>query len=322
MRAVITTKYGPPDVLQLKEVEQPVPHDNEVLVKIHATTVNRTDCALQRAKPFISRFFTGLFRPKSQTPGTEFAGIIEAVGKNVSDFKVGDRVFGFNEFGFGAHAEYMKIAQDKALATMPDDLTFEQAAASTEGAHYAYNFINKVKFEKRETFLVNGATGAIGSAALQLLKNMGAHVTALCDTKNTDLIKSLGADEVIDYTKEDFTKRAQKYNFIFDTVGKSSFFKSKSSLLPRGVYISSELGFMSQNIFLALFTPLLRGKKVIFPLPTNSRGSVLLIKKLIEEGQFNSVIDRKYTLEKIVEAYRYVETGMKTGNVVITCLPA
>jgi len=321
MKAIVHTKYGAPDVLKLKEVSKPVPTDNEVLIKIVATTVNRTDCATIRAKPFFMRIATGLFKPKKQIPGTEFAGEIEAVGKSVSSLKAGDKVFGFDDQGAGAHAQYASIPEDKVM-TMPDGTTYEQAAASIEGAHYAYNFINKVSLKKGQKVLVNGATGAIGSAAVQLLKYNDAHVTAVCATKNIELVKSLGANRVIDYTKDDFTKDETKYNFVFDTVGKSSFFKCKHLLQPGGVYISSDLGYMAQNIFLPLITPFIKaiiGNKItIFPMPVDVRGSIVLIKRLIEQGKFKAVIDRKYPLEQIVEAYRYVEQGQKTGNVVIT----
>ena len=322
MKAIVYTKYGPPEVLRLKEVEKPVPKDNEVLIKIHATTVNRTDCAILRAKPFISRFVTGIFKPNKPIPGTEFAGKIEAVGKNVTSYKVGDKIFGFDDNGSGSHAQYMTISEDKALTTIPKNITYEQAAASTEGAHYAYNFINKVNLESGQKVLVNGATGAIGSAAVQFLKYFGVDVIAVCNTKNIELVKSLGANKVFDYTKEDFTKDNQKYDFIFDTVGKSSFFKCKQLLQPGGIYISSDLGFMAQNIFLPLITPIIKpiigNKKTIFPLPTDCKGSIRFIKKLIEKGKFKAVIDRKYPLEQIVEAYKYVEKGQKVGNVIIT----
>ena len=322
MKAIVYTKYGPPDVLQLKEIAKPIPKANEVLIKIHATTVNRTDCATIRAKPFFMRIVTGLFKPKKQIPGTEFAGEIEAVGKSVSSLKVADKVFGFDDLGSGSQAQYMTISEDNGLTTIPRDTTFEQAAASTEGAHYAYNFIKKVNLKSGQKVLVNGATGAIGSAAVQLLKYLGLKVTAVCNTKNIELVKSLGADKVIDYTKEDFTKDEEKYNFIFDTVGKSSFFKCKPLLQSGGIYISSDLGYMAQNVLLPLITPIIKpmigNKKTIFPVPTDIKGSILLIKKLIEEGKFKAVIDRKYPLEQIVEAYKYVEAGHKTGNVVIT----
>jgi len=320
MKAVVCTKYGPPEVLQFKEVEEPVPKEDEVLIKVHAATVNRTDCALLRAKPFVIRFVTGIFKPKKQIPGTEFAGEIEAVGENVTSFKVGDRVFGFDDIGSGSHAEYMTISEDKALTTIPGDMTYRQAAASTEGAHYAYNFIKKVNLKSGQRILVNGATGAIGSAAVQLLNCYGANVTAVCRGKHFELVESLGANEVIDYTQEDFTECDRTYSFIFDTVGKSSFAKCKPLLEPGGAYISSELGYMAQNLFFALTTPILSNKKVKFPLPTDCRGSVLFLKQLIEEGRFKAVIDREYPLERIVEAYTYVERGQKIGNVVVTII--
>ncbi len=318
MKAIVYTEYGPPDVLLLKDLEKPVPLENEVLIKVHAATVNRTDCAMLRAKPFIMRFFTGLFKPKRPVLGTEFAGEIEAVGKDVSLFKAGDRVFGFDDNGLSSYAQYMTMKEDMAFTKMPENIGYDQAAASCEGAHYAYNFIKKVVIKKGDKVLVNGASGGIGSAALQFLKYYGADVTAVCSSKNTELMESLGADRVIDYLKTDFTKDAQKYSFIFDTAGKSSFSKCRPLLKEGGVYISSELGPMAQNIFLPLLTAVTGKKKVIFPFPTDCMRSILFIKTLIEKGYFKTVIDRKYPLENISEAFRYVETGEKTGNVVIT----
>ena len=318
MKAIIYTQYGPPDVLEVKDVNKPVPAANEILVRVKAATVNRTDCAVLRAKPFIMRFAMGLLKPKKQIMGTEFAGEVEAVGAAVTLFKTGDRVFGFNDLVLSSYAQYLTIAENKGLTTIPDNIDYEQAAASCEGAHYAYNMINKTKLTSGQKVLVNGASGGIGSAAVQLLKYFGAHVIAVCNTKNLELVKSLGADQVIDYTTSDFTKTGKKYDFIFDTVGKSSFGKCKPLLNGGGVYISSELGRMAENIFFALFTPLAGNKKVIFPIPKDIKGSVLFIKKLMEEGKFKTVIDRKYPLEQIADAFRYVETGQKTGNVVIT----
>ncbi len=321
MKALVYTHYGPPEVLELCEIEKPVPKEGELLIKVHAATVNRTDCATIRAKPFFMRIVTGLFKPKNQTPGTEFAGEVKAVGRGVSSLKTGDRVFGFHDQGSGSHAEYMTISEENVV-TMPQNLSYEQAAGSFEGAHYAYNFINKVPLEKGESVLVNGATGAIGSAAVQLLNYFGVHVTAVCATNNIELVKSLGAERVIDYTQEDFTQDAQRYAYVFDCVGKSSFFKCRQLLKPGGVYISSDLGYMAQNIFLPLITPvikpLLGNRKTIFPTPVDTRKSLLLITKLIEEGRFSAVVDRTFPLEQIVEAYRYVEQGHKRGNVVIT----
>ena len=322
MKALVYTKYGPPDVLQLKEVAKPTPKDNEVLIRVYATTVNRTDYATIKGIPFFARLITGPFKPKKQIPGTEFAGDIEEIGENVTSLKVGDRVFGFDDQGAGSQAQHMTISEDKALTTIPGNITYEQAAASSEGAHYAYNFINKVNIKRGQKVLVNGATGAIGSAAVQLLVYYDVNVTAVCNTNNMELVKSLGANRVIDYTKEDFTKDEEKYNFVFDTVGKSSFAKCKALLQSGGIYISSDLGYMSQNLFLPIITPIIKpmigNKKTIFPIPRDTRRSILLIKKLIEEGKFKAVIDSKYPFEQIVEAYRYVGRGQKTGNVVIT----
>lgn len=318
MKAILHPKYGSPEVLQVSTAEKPVPGEDEVLVRVKAITVNRTDCAILRAKPFVMRFVTGFLKPEKIIPGTDFAGIIEAVGKDVATFKVGDKVFGFDDSGLSSSAEYMTLSADKALTTLPGNVSYEQAAASSEGAHYAYNMLKKVNLKSGQKALVNGASGAIGSAALQFLKYFGLDVVAVCGTKNVELIKSLGADQVLDYAREDFTQTDQKFDFIFDTVGKSSFAKCKSLLNPGGVYLSSELGWMAQNIFFALFTPIFGKKKVIFPIPSDIKGSLLFIKKLMEEGKFKPVIDRQYPLEQIAEAYRYVEKGQKTGNVVIT----
>ncbi len=318
MRAITYTKYGPPEVVKLTEVAKPVPKENEVLIKVYATTVNRTDCGFRSAEYFISRFFSGLFKPNLQILGNEFAGEIEAIGKNVSSFIIGDKVFGYNDTRFGAHAEYMTIAENDSITTMPDGLTYEQAAPVCEGGHYALCDIRAAKVKNGQNVLVNGATGAIGSAAVQLLKHFGANVTAVCGTKNIELIKSLGADFIIDYTKQDFTEIDKTFDFIFDAVGKSSYGKCKPLLNERGIYISTELGKNSENILLALTTPLLGGKKLLFPLPTINKKDVVFLKELVETGKYKPVIDRKYRLEQILEAYKYVETGQKTGNVVIT----
>lgn len=320
MKAVVYDNYGPPDGLDLAEVEVPVPNDHQVLVRVYATTVNRTDCATIRAKPFFMRIVTGLLKPKKRIPGTEFAGKVIKKGNRVSTLRVGDRVFGFNDEGAQSHAQILTIDEHNAV-TIPGDISYTQAAACSEGAHYAINFINKVDLKKGQKVLVNGATGAIGSAAVQILSYYEADITAVCATKNIELVKSLGANNVVDYLKEDFTEAGQEYNFVFDAVGKSSFFKCKHLLVPGGVYISSDLGFMAQNIFLPLVTPILKPlighKKTIFPAPSNIRRSLLQIKHMMEQGKFRAVIDRQLPLEQIVEAFKHVETGQKLGNVVI-----
>ena len=317
MKAVVHTKYGPPEVLQLKEVEKPTPKDNEVLIKVHATTVNRTDCGFRSAEYFISRFWSGLIKPKYQTLGCEFAGVIEEVGKDVTSFKIGDKVFGYNDSKFGAHAEYMTLAENEAITKIPGNLSLEEAAPITEGAHYALCDIRAAKVISGQNVMIYGATGAIGSAAVQLVKYFGANVTAVCSTQNVELVKSLGADVVVDYTKQDFTKIDQTFDFVFDAVGKTSFGMCKPLLKDKGIYISTELGKNAENIFLALITPLFGGKKVLFPIPSISKEDIIFLKSLVEAGKFKPVIDRRYKLEQIVEAARYVETGQKTGSVVI-----
>jgi len=319
VKAAIHTSYGPPEVVRITEVGMPVATDDQLLVKIHATTVNRTDCGYRAAKPFILRFFTGLIRPKRTVLGTEFAGEVEAVGSNVTSFKVGDRVFGYIEGRFGAHAEYLTVPEDASVAIMPANVTFDEAAASTEGSHYALANIQAAKIRSGQDVLVNGATGAIGSAAVQLLKSLGAHVTAVCSTEYLPLVERLGADRVIDYRTADFTADEQTYDVVFDAAGKSSFGRCKRLLKPNGIYLSTDLGPFPQNPILALITPLFRGKKVLFPIPRHDQQMVARIKGLLESKAFKPLIDRRYPLDEIVDAYRYVETGQKIGNVVI-CL--
>jgi len=323
MKAAVLTSYGPPDVVRISEVEKPAATDNEVLVKVHATTVNRTDCGWRAAKPFITRFFTGLVRPRVTVLGNEFAGEVEAVGSGVTSFEVGDRVFGFTGDRYGAHAEYLAMPEDGLLAAMPANLTYEEAAPSTEGSQYALSFIRKAAIQRGQDVLVNGATGAIGSAAVQLLKNLGAEVTAVCDTEHDELVRGLGADRVIDYTAEDFTKDEQTYDVVLDAVGKSSFGRCRRLLKPGRIFVSSDLGPLSQNPILALVTPLFGGKKVYFPIPRKpDQEMARYFRELIESGAFKPLIDRRYPLDQIVEAYRYVETGRKIGNVVISVQPS
>jgi NADPH:quinone reductase-like Zn-dependent oxidoreductase len=323
MKAAVHIRYGPPDVVRIAEVDRPTTKGHEVLVKVHATTVNRTDCGFRAAKPFFVRVFSGLLRPKATILGCEFAGVVEAVGSGVTSFEVGERVFGFSEWRFGGHAEYLSMPDDGSLATIPATVTYEEAAPSTEGSHYALACIRKAKIVSGQHVLVNGATGAIGSAAVQILKSLGAVVTAVCGTEHVELVRGLGADRVIDYTAEDFTKDEETYDAVFDAVGKSSFGRCKRLLKPRGFYLSTDLGPLSQNPILALITPLLGGKKATMPIaPKYDQGLVTHFKEMIESGAFRPVVDRRYRLEEIVEAYRYVETGRKIGNVVISVEPS
>lgn len=322
MKAAVNTRYGPPDVVQIAEVAQPAIGDTDVLVRVHVATVNRTDCGFRSAKPFIVRAFSGLIRPKVTVLGTEFAGVVAAVGPGVVSFTVGDRVFGYNEDRWGAHAQYLTIPQDGPIASIPATVSFDQAAASTEASHYALASIRKTKVREGQDVLVNGATGAIGSAAVQLLKVVGATVTAVCDTPHVQLVQDLGADRVIDRSTQDFTKDEQTYDVVFDAVGKSSFGRCRPLLKPRGIYASTDLGPWAQNPILTLATAPFGGRKAMLPIsPRYDQELVEYFRGLIESGQFRPVIDRRYGLDEIVDAYRYVETGQKIGNVLITVEP-
>jgi NADPH:quinone reductase-like Zn-dependent oxidoreductase len=317
MKAAVHTRYGPPDVVHVVDVPTPTPKDHEVLIKVHATTVNRTDCGLRGAKPFFVRAFTGLARPRVSVLGNEFAGEIEALGPGVTSFAVGDRVFGYDDTVCGAHAQYLTIREDASLARLPANLTYSQAAPATEGSHYALASIEKAKIRAGQRVLVNGGTGAIGSAAVQLLASRGVHVTAVSDTTHLELVRRLGAERVIDRTVADFTQDVQTYDVVFDAVGKSSFGRCRRLLEPRGAYLSTDLGPGAQNPFLALVTPVLPGKSVLFGFPRHDQAMMNYFKGLMESGLFRPVIDRSYPLAEIVQAYRYVETGQKVGNVVI-----
>lgn len=312
MKAIINTEYGSADVLKLQEIEKPTPKSNEVLVKIYGTTVNRTDTGLRSAEYFISRLFTGLFKPRFQTLGSEFAGIIEQIGENVKSFKVGDEIFGLSTSTFGTHAEYLAIPESASIALKPKNFTFYEAACIGEGSYLALNYLEKFKIDKTTKILINGTSGSIGSSGLQLAKYFGAEVTAVTDTKNIALAKTLGADFVVDYTKEDFTDTDKKFDLVFDAVGKSSFFKCKKLLKENGTYFSTELGYLFQNVYLPLFT-----KKIIFPIPKDTKEQVEFFKDLAEKGHLHAIIDRQYTLEEVAEAHRYVEKGMKVGSVSI-----
>jgi NADPH:quinone reductase-like Zn-dependent oxidoreductase len=316
MRAVVHDRYGPADVLRLEEVPQPVPKDDEVLIKIHATTVNRTDTALRAAEPFASRFITGLRRPKRKILGSELAGEIEAAGTAVTEFEVGDQVFGVNPWKFGTHAQFVCMRESSSLARKPAGTTFEEAAAVCDGAILALGCLRPAGLRKGKAILVYGASGSIGTAAVQLARYFDADVTAVCNTKNVEIVRSLGADKVIDYTREDFTKNGQTYDVIFDAVGKHSFRRCQGSLNRGGFYLATDLW---QNLVLALWTSRIGDKRVVFPIPPRyTKKDVLFLKQLIETGKYRAVIDRCYPLEQVIEATRYVETGQKTGNVVLT----
>ena len=317
MRAVVFDTYGAPEVLRLEEVERPVPKADEVRVKIHATTVTRSDCAVRAGKPFISRFFTGLRRPKQRILGTELAGEVEAVGAAVHEFGVGDHVFGTTStFRFGTHAEFICMQESAPLAHKPAGMSFEEAAAVCDGVILALMGLRAAGLRKGQKIVIYGASGSIGTAGVQLARYFEADVTAVCNTKNLELVRSLGADRVIDYTQEDFTKNGETYDVIFDAVGKHSFRRCRDSLKQGGIYVATD---GLRNLILALWTPRFGGKKVMFPIPPRyTKKDVLFLKELIETGRYRAVIDRRYPLEAVVEATTYVETKQKTGNVVLT----
>jgi NADPH:quinone reductase-like Zn-dependent oxidoreductase len=315
MRAVVYERYGPPEVLHLSEVPKPLPADDEVLVKVRATTVTRTDTGLRSAEFFISRFVTGILRPRNKILGFEFSGVVQAIGPAVTGFKVGDEVFGARQYG--AWAEFIAIKDSASVAMKPSSMTFEEAAAVTDGMELAVACLRKAGPLEGRSVLVYGASGSIGTAAVQLARHFGAEVTAVCGTKNVELVRSLGADEVIDYTQADFTRNGKRYDVIFDSVGKHSFRRSRRSLKRGGFFIETDLGFMWHVPLLLLLTRWIGDKKVKMGIPHYTKQDVLFLKGLIESGEYRAVIDRTYPLEDVIEAVRYVETGQKTGNVVL-----
>ena len=312
MKAVVHDRYGPPEVLRIDEVDRPEPADDEVLVRVHATTVTRTDVHMRAAKPFFWRFMLGLRRPRRRVLGVEFAGVVEAVGSNVTQFEVGDRVFGARN---GAHAEFVCVREAGLIAHIPDGMSFTEATAVTDGFYQAYGGLRHAKVGEDTRLLIYGASGSYGTAAVQLGKHhFGAHVTAVCNTKNLELVRSLGADEVVDYLKDDFTKSGKTYDVVLDAVGKHSFYRSRRVLADDGLYVATDRLY---NFPLALLTKLSR-KKVVFTVERPTKKTVLLLKELLEAGKYRAVVDRAYPLEDVVEATHYVESWQKTGNVVLT----
>lgn len=319
MKAIECTKYGTPDVLQLKEVEKPTPKDHEVRIRIYAAIVTPSDCAFRKADPFMVRFVYGLMKPKNSILGVEFAGEIESVGNKVVSFKAGDQVFGISPNSFGAHAEYMCLPEDKQVVVKPVNATYDEAAGVLDGATTALTFLrDTANIQRGQKVLINGASGSVGTYAVQLAKYFGAEVTAVCGPTNIELVKSLGADKVIDYTATDFTKNGQTYDVIFDAVGKRSFSTCKGSLKQKGIYLSTAptLG----NMLQMLWTSKIGSKKAIFTASglKQSKENLLFLKDLFEAGKIQSVIDRRYPLKETAEAHRYVEKGHKKGNVVLT----
>jgi NADPH:quinone reductase-like Zn-dependent oxidoreductase len=312
VKAAVHHRYGPPEVLQIEEVERPVPKDDEVLVRIHATTVTQTDCHMRRAQPFIWRFMLGLRRPRRTILGVEFAGVVEAVGSIVSEFKVGDEVFGARS---GSHAEYVCVPESGRIAHKPAGMTFEEAAAVCDGAYQGMGAMRRGDVGPGTRLVVYGASGSCGTAAVQLAKHRGAHVTAVCNAANVEVVRSLGADEVIDYLHEDFTKNGETYDVILDAVGKHSFRRCKGSLKPGGIYVATD---RLINLVWRAWTARIGDRRVVFNYTPPTKADVLHLKELIEAGHYRTVVDRVYPLEEIAEASKYVESWQKTGNVVLT----
>jgi NADPH:quinone reductase-like Zn-dependent oxidoreductase len=315
VKAVVCDRYGPPDILHITDVPRPVPGPDEVRIKIRATTVNRSDCAYRAGTPPFARLFTGLRRPRHRILGSELSGEVDAVGPAVTGFGPGDAVFGVKAWKFGAHAEYICMREGSSLAPKPAGVGFEEAAAVCDGVILALMGLRRADIRNGRSILVYGASGSIGTAAVQLSRYYGADVTAVCDTKNVEIVRSLGAGRVIDYTREDFTENGEAYDVIFDAVGKHSFRRCRDSLRPGGIYLATD---HLQNLVLAASTRI-RDKKVVFPIPPRyTKQDVVFLKGLMEAGQYRAVIDRRYPLADVIDAARYVETGQKTGNVVLT----
>jgi NADPH:quinone reductase-like Zn-dependent oxidoreductase len=322
MKTIEYTKYGPPEVLHLKEVAKPIPKDNEILLRIHATTVTATECTFRKGKPFVSRLFTGLTRPKIKRLGEELAGEVESAGKNVKLFKKGDKVFGTAGPEFGANSEYLCLPENGVISMKPTNMTYEEAASSVDGFLTALPFLRDTgKIKKGQKVLIYGASGSVGAAAVQVAKHFETEVTGVCSSANVELVRTLGADNVIDYTKDDLTKNNQTYDIIFDAVGKTSFSKCKNNLEKNGVFLEAGIGF--GIIPLVLWTSIFGKKRAKIAAtglrkPEERTKDLVFLKKLIESGKIKPVIDRIFPLEQIVEAHRYVDKGHKKGNVVIT----
>jgi NADPH:quinone reductase-like Zn-dependent oxidoreductase len=316
MKAIVYRKYGSPEVLQLQEVVKPVPKDNEILIKIKATAANSGDCRIRRADPFAVRFFFGLTKPNRPILGVSLSGEVEAVGKDVTMYKVGDQVFGSTGMGFGAYAEYKCLPESAVLALKPANTTHDEAAVIPFGGITALHFISKAGIQPGQKVLINGASGAVGTAAIQLAKYYGAHVTAVCSTSNISLVTSLGADAVIDYTREDFTANGQTYDVIFDTVDKISFSRSLKSLSKKGTLILGASGV--SGMLQGLWNSITGGKRVLTGVTKETVGGLSLLRDLVETSKMKPVIDRTYPLARTADAHAYVETGHKKGNVAIS----
>ena len=315
MKAIELTKYGAPENLQIKEVEKPSPKEKEILIKIHATSVSSGDARMRRADPFIIRLIFGFKRPRKPILGIVVAGEVESIGKDVSKFKAGDQVFGSSGMNFGAHAEYVSVPEDAVLAMKPGNMSFEEAAAIPFGASASMHFLRIANIQHGQKVLIYGASGALGTMAVQLARNFGAELTAVCSTANVELMKSLGADHVVDYTKEDFTGKGEKYDVIFDTIDKVPIKKALKSLRANGQLLlaSAGIGTMLGGTIRSMFSK----RKIVSGVIKETVEDMNFFRQEIEEGKLKAVIDKSYTFEQIAEAHAYVDKGHKKGNVVI-----
>jgi NADPH:quinone reductase-like Zn-dependent oxidoreductase len=319
MKAVVQDRYGPPEVLRIEEVARPVPNDDEVLIRVRAATVSQSDVHARAASPFFWRLFAGFRRPRWRTLGVDLAGEVEAVGAAVGEFKVGAAVFGFPARYFGTHTEYVCVPERAALALKPAGLSFEEAAAVGDGAMQALSTLRLAGAGPGRRIVVYGASGSLGTAAVQLARHFGAHVTAVCSTRNVELVRSLGADEVVDYLQDDFTTHGQAYDAIIDAVGKYSFRKGRRALRPGGIYVATDGGrFLVETLALLVVTRWVGSRRVRGAIGRRSKEDVQLMKELIEAGAYRPVVDRRYPMDQAAEAHRYVESWRKRGNVVLT----
>lgn len=317
MKAIVCTQYGPPEVLHVQDVEAPVPKDHEVLIRVYATTVTATDCLMRKGEPLLGRIVLGLRAPRQKILGIEFAGEVESVGKHVRRFKEGDQVFGATMARMACHAEYICLPETAGIGIKPANLSYPEAAAVCDGALTALTFLKDIgQIQRGQKVLIIGASGSVGSFAVQLAKYFRANVTGVCSAANLEMVKSLGADAVIDYTQEDFTAQGETYNIIFDTVGKSSFLRCQRALKPGGIYLTT-IAWEMTVLFQMLWTSLIGSKKAKTGGSKSTPERIDFLKGLSEAGKLRSVIDRVYPLEEIVEAHKYVDTGHKKGNVVI-----
>ena len=319
MRAAVMRRYGPPEVIRIEEVPRPQPAAGEVRIRVHATTVNRTDCAFRIPEPFFIRPYSAMLRPRRRILGSEVAGVVDAVGTEAAGFAVGDRVFGVvGGDRFGAHAEYVCAKASGPLAPMPEGLSFEQAAAVCDGFILARTCLTWAGVREGQRVLVYGASGSIGTAGVQLARHLGAHVTAVCGTDGVEVVRALGPDEVVDHRRQDWLRTGATFDVVFDAVGKRTFRECRHLLRSPGRYVTTDLGPGYQNVPLAVLTWKLARRRVMVPIPRYTAAHVHLLRELLDAGEYRAVIDRTYPLDRVVEATRYVQSGRKLGNVVLT----